>query len=226
MGGTIHAVSRASRAATLVVLAAAAVIAAGCTNSGSRQTADMVNGKQLFVEKCGSCHTLGRAGTKGLTGPNLDEAFAVARAEDWGDDSIRGAVLGQIRFPGRGLDMPADLVTGEDAEDVAAYVGVSAARKGEDTGLLATAVKAAGGPAAGSAEGKVFTENCGSCHTLAAAGTTGTAGPSLDKPLTLDEAGIVTQIAKGKGAMPGFEGQLKPDEISALAKFVVEQSGK
>jgi len=215
-----------ARTAALVVLAAAATAVAGCTNSGSQETADLVNGKQLFVEKCGSCHTMGRAGTKGLTGPNLDEAFAVARAEDWGDDSIRGVVLGQIGFPGRGLDMPADIVTGEDAEDVAAYVATVAARKGEDTGLLATAVKAASGPAAGSAEGKVFTTNCGSCHTLAATGSTGTAGPDLDKALTLDEAGIETQIAKGKGAMPGFEGQLKPDEISALAKFVAEQSGK
>lgn len=226
MGRTNHAASRVARTAALVVLAAAATAVAGCTNSGSQETADLVNGKQLFVEKCGSCHTMGRAGTKGLTGPNLDEAFAVARAEDWGDDSIRGVVLGQIGFPGRGLDMPADIVTGEDAEDVAAYVATVAARKGEDTGLLATAVKAASGPAAGSAEGKVFTTNCGSCHTLAATGSTGTAGPDLDKALTLDEAGIETQIAKGKGAMPGFEGQLKPDEISALAKFVAEQSGK
>lgn len=226
MGGTNHAVSRVARTTTLVVLAAAAIAAAGCTNSGSQETADLVNGKQLFVEKCGSCHTLGRAGTKGLTGPDLDDAFAVARAEDWGDDSIRGAVLGQIRFPGRGLGMPADIVTGEDAEDVAAYVAVSAAREGEDTGLLATAVKAASGPAADSAEGKVFTENCGSCHTLAATGSTGTAGPSLDEPLKLDEAGIATQISKGKGAMPGFEGQLEPEQITALAKFVVEQSGK
>lgn len=226
MGRTNRSVSRVARAAVPVVLAAAAIAAAGCSNSGSQETADLVNGKQLFVEKCGSCHTMGRAATKGLTGPNLDEAFAVARAEDWGDDSIRGAVLGQISHPGRGLGMPADIVTGEDAEDVAAYVATSVAREGDDTGLLASAVKAAGGPAADSPEGKIFTENCGSCHTLAATGSSGTAGPDLDKALTLDEAGIATQIAKGKGAMPGFEGQLQPGEITALAKFVAEQSGK
>lgn len=226
MGRTNHAVSRVARTVTLAALAAAAIAAAGCSDSGSQESADLVNGKQLFVEKCGSCHTMGRAGTKGLTGPNLDEAFAVARAEGWGDDSIRGAVHGQILYPGRGLGMPAELVTGEDAQDVAAYVASAAARKGDDTGLLATAVKAASGPAAGTPEGKVFATNCGSCHTLAATGSTGTTGPDLDKALTLDEAGIATQIAKGKGAMPGFEGQLQPAEIAALAKFVAEQSGK
>ena len=41
--------------------------------------------------------------------------------------------------------MPADLVTGHDAHDVAAYVAQSVAAGGEDTGLLATAVKRPGG---------------------------------------------------------------------------------
>jgi plastocyanin len=44
--------------------------------------------------------------------------------------------------------MPAKLVTGENAEDVAAYVGYAAARRGKDTGALATAVGGAQRPLA------------------------------------------------------------------------------
>ena len=39
---------------------------------------DLVNGKANFVQKCASCHTLGRANAQGTQGPNLDEAFQVA----------------------------------------------------------------------------------------------------------------------------------------------------
>ena len=118
----------AARAAALAALGAATIALAGCSGGGGGDDANLVAGKQLFVEKCGSCHVLARAGTKGNTGPNLDAAFAVARSEGWGDDSIRGAVHGQILNPAIGSVMPAKLVEGEDAHDVAAYVGSVAAR--------------------------------------------------------------------------------------------------
>jgi mono/diheme cytochrome c family protein len=112
--------------------------------------ADVVAGKQLFVQKCGSCHVLSRAGTKGTTGPNLDEAFQQPIREDFGESAIRGVILKQILYPNRlansdGIKMPAKLVSGEKAHDVAAYVASVTARGGKDTGRLATAVKAAGG---------------------------------------------------------------------------------
>ena len=138
-------ITRMSRVGAVAGLAAAALIASGCTNTGSQESANTVAGKQLFVKKCGSCHTLARAGTKGNVGPNLDSAFANARQEDLGDDAIRGVVLAQILYPGRAGVMPAKLVDGEHANDVAAYVSQVAARPGKDTGLLANAVKAAGG---------------------------------------------------------------------------------
>ncbi len=141
MGRTNHAGTWMARAALPAALAAVAIAASGCANSGSEQSADLVNGKQLFVAKCGSCHTLARAGTKGVVGPNLDDAFQVARKEGWGDDAIRGVVLPQILYPGRGLTMPAKLVQGEDAQDVAAYVAASAAVPGKEAPLLASAVK-------------------------------------------------------------------------------------
>jgi mono/diheme cytochrome c family protein len=138
-------ITRMSRAGALAALVAAALVASGCTNTGSEQSANTVAGKQLFVKKCGSCHTLRRAGTKGNVGPNLDSAFVNAREERQGDDAIRGVVLGQILYPGRNGVMPAKLVDGENANDIAAYVSQVAAKPGQDTGLLATAVKAAGG---------------------------------------------------------------------------------
>ncbi|MSX02844.1 MAG: c-type cytochrome [Actinobacteria bacterium] len=142
--------TRISRPARKTLCLATALIAAaavsGCTNdSGSPQTANLVSGKKLFVQKCGSCHTLARAGSKGLTGPNLDAAFASARQENWGDDGIQGVVYGQILYPNSNAPMPANLVTGRDASNVAAYVATVASKPGKDTGLLATAVAPAGG---------------------------------------------------------------------------------
>ena len=130
----------------LVALLAAAAVLGGCqlTDSGT----NVVNGKTQFVAKCGSCHTLARAGTTGVTGPNLDEAFQRARIDGFGQDTFEGVVHRQILHPairpqfdpktGKELPlMPADLVTGDDAEDVAAYVAGAAAKRGEDTGALA-----------------------------------------------------------------------------------------
>ena len=141
MGRKNHAVTWMARAAVPAAVAAAAIAVSGCSNAGSQQTANIVNGKQQFVAKCGSCHTLARAGTKGVVGPNLDDAFAVSRSQGWGADAIRGVVLGQIQHPGTGFTMPANLVKGDDADDVAAYVAASAAVPGKEGDVLAAAVK-------------------------------------------------------------------------------------
>ena len=130
----------------LMAAAAAAALLSGC--SFASQGTNVVNGKQQFVAKCGSCHTLARANTTGVVGPNLDEAFQRARVDGFGQDTFQGLVHRQIQNPARrpqhdpvsGKElplMPADLVTGSDAEDVAAYVASAAAKSGEDTGALA-----------------------------------------------------------------------------------------
>jgi plastocyanin len=122
--------------ATAFAALAAAVLAAGC---GNDDTNDLVKGKTLFVQKCGSCHTLSRAGTKGVQGPNLDDAFASARRDGMTDATIEGIVYGQIAGVRRGSIMPRNLVRGSDRRDVSAYVGRSAARPGQDAGQLAQA---------------------------------------------------------------------------------------
>jgi mono/diheme cytochrome c family protein len=102
-----------------------------------------VRGKQLFVAKCGACHTLRRAGTQGKVGPNLDAAFARDRVDGFHSDTIRGLVREWILHPNRLGQMPGKLYTGENAKDVATYVALVAAHKGKDTGDLATAVQTA-----------------------------------------------------------------------------------
>jgi plastocyanin len=139
-----------SRTFALAALLPAAILVAGCGGGGN--DADVVAGKQLFVKNCGSCHVLNHAGTKGTTGPNLDQAFQRAEKDGFGESSIRGMIKKQIEYPNRekalGGIMPAKLVTGQKADDVAAYVASVVAQPGKDTGLLANAVPAASSQAA------------------------------------------------------------------------------
>ncbi len=128
---------------SLVALAVVtSVVLSGCTVK--HNDANLIAGKQLFVAKCGSCHILSRAGTKGIIGPNLDDAFRRDLSDGFGRSSVSGIVHAQIFNPGRGTAMPARLVTGAKAYDVASYVASVVARSGQDTGLLASAVKAPG----------------------------------------------------------------------------------
>jgi mono/diheme cytochrome c family protein len=71
---------------------------------------------------------------------------------------------------------------------------------------------------------EVFTANCGSCHTLSAAGTTGSIGPSLDGA-GLDAAAVEQQVRNGGGGMPAFQDQLSEEEIAAVSTYVAESSG-
>ncbi len=71
---------------------------------------------------------------------------------------------------------------------------------------------------------EIFIEaGCGNCHTLEAAGTTGTVGPNLDEHLAHDHRGvrhIAMQVRHGGGGMPSFRGTLSDEEIARVARFV------
>jgi VCBS repeat-containing protein len=139
------------RTGLALVTGAAAVAAAGCGQGVVQSGDNVVAGKQMFVAKCGACHALARAGTKGTTGPDLDAAFRQALADGQGRTTVRGIVHQQILYPAMlknhstGTQMPPKLVKGQDAADVAAYVATVVARPGQDSGLLKDAVKQAGG---------------------------------------------------------------------------------
>ena len=158
----------------LAALAAIALVASGCGTT----TADVQRGRTLFVQKCGVCHEMAEAGTTAQIGPNLDDAFAAAREAGETGSTIEGIVHAQVENPRPSTDasnvsMPADIVSGQDLEDVAAYVGTYAGVPG------AAPPKVPGGPGA-----QVFASNgCGGCHTLAAAGSGGVTGPNFDEAL-------------------------------------------
>jgi mono/diheme cytochrome c family protein len=82
-------------------------------------------------------------------------------------------------------------------------------------------------PAGDAAAGKsVFqTAGCTSCHTLKAAGATGTVGPNLDDAKPSAEL-VVERVTNGKGVMPSFKGQLSPKQIADVAAFVSSSAGK
>ena len=214
-----------------------AVLGGGCGTGGLAESGSASQGQQLFNEKCGGCHTLRAAGTMGQIGPNLDDAFAQARDDGVPESTIREVVRRQIQYPVPAdvsvavPPMPKNLVKGEDADSVATFVASVA---GNEAAPVAAPPPApppppagGGGGGGGAAEdGKaIFTSNCASCHTLAAAGTNGTIGPNLDEAKP-DEALVKERVTNGMGVMPSFKGKLSDAQIAAVAKFVSESAGQ
>ena len=99
--------------------------------------------------------------------------------------------------------MPANIVKGQDAIDVAAYVASVAGQSGYTT---------AGGFASLGTDGAAIFKGagCAGCHTLAAAGATGTIGPE-PRPAQAEHGGRrAHQVTVGGGVMPAFKGKLTP----------------
>jgi mono/diheme cytochrome c family protein len=216
---------------------ASALLAAGCGTGGvasAGERPDTQAGQQLFTANCGSCHTLSAAGTSGTIGPNLDNSFAASVQDGYPQSSIENVVLDQIRLGsgsiatyttvknGKGLtpqtQMPANIVKGQDAINVAAYVASVAGQGGYSTsGSFATL---------GTDGAKIFKgAGCSGCHALAAAGATGTVGPNLDQ-LKPALAIVVRQVTNGGTVMPAFKGKLSAAQIQAVAKYVASSAGK
>ena len=215
----------------------AAVAATGCGSGGLTSGGDAARGKELFLNdgQCGSCHVLADAGSKGVIGPNLDDAFLQARHDGLGEATIRAVVRDQISYPVENPTtgspgMPADLVTGEDADAVAAYVASVAGlpvRGGSEAGGGATT--GGGTTTEGGGEGPdgeaIFAEaGCGGCHVLEAAGASGTVGPNLDESEPPKEL-VVDRVTNGRGAMPAFADSYSPEQIEAVADYVVASTG-
>lgn len=126
--------TRGARGLAALGLGVAALWAAGCGGDGSEP--DLEAGKTAFAS-CAACHTLADAGSTGsdatqnpAAGPNLDDAFRASRQAGIDEDQFKGVVLRWIRIAQP--PMPRDIVTGEEAENVAAYIASVA---GTDTEL-------------------------------------------------------------------------------------------
>jgi mono/diheme cytochrome c family protein len=215
----------------LPLLAAAAALALAASGCGTT-TADVDRGRSLFIQNCGNCHAMAQAGTSAMIGPDLDDAFASARASGQTGSTIEGVVKAQVENPrpvtdNPAVSMPAEIVTGQDLDDVAAYIGEYAGVPG------AAPPKVPGGPGA-----QVFAGNgCGGCHTLAAANSGGTTGPNLDEVLAGQSAAMIhksivdpnAQLAKGYPAnvMPSnYQSLISPTELEELVDFLVESTSK
>jgi mono/diheme cytochrome c family protein len=212
-----------SRAIWLIATIAAATAVVGLTGCDLGPKANLDKGQQLFTQKCGSCHTLTGAGTNGDIGPNLDYAFKQARANGMDADTIQGVIEAQVENP-RPADpqqvdvyMPAKLVEGDDLNDVSAYVASVAGVPGIKPPVFAPP--------------QFFATNCGGCHALAQAGTTGTTGPNLDEALKGMSVAQISQSISDPNAtitpgyppnvMPSNFGQtLTPPQLQQLATYL------
>ena len=215
--------------AALVVAIAIVPALAGC---GVAAKGDFTRGKQLFAAKCSQCHALKDAGSTSTIGPNLDAAFAQARAKGMDPDTIAGVVKAQVDNPrpatqNPAVSMPAGLVTGQNLDDVATYIGTVAGNpkfKGPQIPNLPGA--------------QVFVQNnCAGCHTLQAAGASGTVGPDLDQAIPkLSQAQVKQSIvAPNAKIAPGYPSNVMPQnfkqlisapDLNALVKFLIQCSGK
>ena len=66
---------------------------------------------------------------------------------------------------------------------------------------------------------------CGVCHTLQAARSTGDIGPNFDQ-LKLTIPLIISSVTNGMGVMPAWEGILTDEEIEAVAYYVFNSTNK
>lgn len=221
--------ARSTKSLMLAIGVLAATVIGGC----STREPDLTNGRALFNANCASCHKLAEARAAGILGPDLDAAFQESRASGMDGDTIAGVVQAQIenpRTPENGLDaaslsrqaMPANLVEGDDADDVAAYVGSVAGVPGIEPPPFVV--------------GTYFAETCGGCHALAAANTSGAVGPDLDAVLPgQDEAQILesivnptAQVSSGypDGVMPTTYGvELTEDQQQELVQYLLQNVG-
>jgi mono/diheme cytochrome c family protein len=203
------------------------LLIAGCGGSGSP---DVDRGRNLFIANCGTCHTLAQAGTSANIGPNLDAAFAQARADGMDSDTVEGVVSKQIahpRIPNVPQDsplytkvyMPPELVTGQDAQDVAAYVGGVAGVPGAKPPPL-------GAPP------QIFTAKCAVCHTLEPGAPAGT-GPNLADALKGEDADFVHEqiVNPNSDIAQGFQPNIMPQDfeqqldgkVDGLVDYILSQ---
>ena len=221
--------SRAKLAGFVVACAAAVSVASGCDAS---EDADLANGRALFQDNCASCHAMKEAGSTSVVGPDLDASFAAARASGMDQDTIEGIVESQIENP-RQVDqsdptyMPAKILEGDDARDVAAYIGNVAGVPGIEPPL-----------AAGGEGGQVFANSgCAACHVMAASESTGNVGPNLDEVIPGQDDAMIEQsivdpnaeLSQGfaAGIMPDNYGDsIEPQDLELLVKYLSTCAGE
>jgi mono/diheme cytochrome c family protein len=222
----------------LVLFVSLGVLTGIVTGCGAQTSAPITGGfqdrgRQLFNAKCGTCHIMAQAASQGVQGPNLDTAFAAARAAGMDENTVKGVVRYQIEHPRPsvpgypGVNMPANIVTGNDLEDVAAYVARYAGVPGAKPPIA---------PGEGPGAQVYANQGCGSCHILAAAESAGVLGPNLDESIPdmsramIEEAIVEPDAQKAEGyenaVMPDRWSNLPQQELEQLIDFLVDSTGE
>jgi alcohol dehydrogenase (cytochrome c) len=152
----------------------------------------------------------------------------------WALNKNTGAVVWHAKLPaGSNSTVAIDgntVLTGagfpEGAHQKPTFVAYRIGAKGSSQKTSSSGSSSAGKSTAVSltAGRSVFEQNCASCHTLAAAGSSGTVGPNLDQ-LKPSDALVTHQVINGGGGMPAFGGQLSKTQIAAVAKYVSTVAG-
>ena len=141
-----------------------------------------------------------------------------------GSDTPSGTIQGTITV---GTDKVVTVGTEGGAGGTVAVDTTATTTGGTATGSTGSTGATTGGSATGdAAAGKaVFTANCGACHTLADAGTSGAVGPNLDQ-LKPDAAIVQKQVENGGAAMPAFKGTLSDADIANVSAYVASVAGQ
>ena len=111
----------------VVLLLGVGIPAWAYTHQGSESASpeevasNLQGGKELFVTNCGACHTLAKAGTDGVIGPNLDDLLAPPSASAPDPSTVKPRVLSAINNGVRGR-MPKGVLSGQQADQVANFV--------------------------------------------------------------------------------------------------------
>ena len=230
------------RALSGALLAGLVLLVTGCGTGGVAESGNSSSGKKLFLTegKCGGCHTLQDAGSKGEVGPNLDDAFERPKEEGYKQSTIQNIVLDQIRFPTTESGMPANLVEGQDAEDVAAYVARCASanpKDDEDKAACPGIVAGTGGM------GLYASLGCQGCHSLDGTPSSGPTFKGLfgstvkltnGQSVKADDAYLLEAIVDpdkeiATGFQPGVmsavipKGQVAEADAKTLVDFIKEQ---
>ena len=114
------------------------------------------------------------------------------------------------------------LLEGEDADAVASYVASVGGLPARGCAEAGGGTTTGGGGESGAPDGEaIFAEaGCGGCHTLDAAGTSGNVGPNLDDAKPSKEL-VIDRVTNGQGVMPSFKDKYSPEQIQAVADYVV-----
>ena len=110
--------------------------------------------------------------------------------------------------------------TEEEGEHGAEATETQGTTTGEEPTTTETGESEAEGDAA-AGEAVCASAGCGGCHTLEAAGSSGSVGPNLDDAMPPHDL-VVERVTNGAGAMPSFGGQLDETQIQDVAAYVVD----